>query len=195
MDSMGSTGMEESSGSTLDSLVIGLILLLIKLLVIALIIVAVIGICLWLKKTFFRNFDISQYIRKNPMSKPVLEIFAIIIGLVILISLYNYLVGPTAGNQGDMAGNAASHMNGGFSGALALTGVFSFIIKVLTYVFVITLIIGLFAYFKKLIRSSGFKLNSIFEVNSDKSPANQDNSAERKSNTEDGVKSQEGSAE
>lgn len=160
MDDMNSTNIIGSTTSSLDNLVSGLMVLLIKLLIIALLISIIIGIFLWLKKTYFNNVNLSQLVKQNPILKSILAVSGALVGLLLLIYVYNYLVNPTPGYSNSLI--ASNHMNenntGGFNGTLGITGVFTFLIKILIYVFVISLIISLIAFLKKQLEEGGVHL-------------------------------------
>lgn len=160
MDNMNSTNVIGSTTSSLDNLVSGLLVLLIKILIIALLILIITGIFLWLKKTYFKNVNLSQHLKQNPMLKSILAISGAIVGILLLIYVYNYLVNPTPGYSNSLI--ASSRMNenntGGFNGTLGITGVFTFLIKILIYVFIISLIISLLAFLKKQLVEGGVHL-------------------------------------
>jgi len=156
MEDMGSQNMMGYNNS-FNSLLSGLFVLLIKFLIIALIVILLIGMFMWIKNNFFKGVNLSNYMNQNPIIKSILGITAAIFGLFILFYLFNYLVNPGMGysyNLNIMNGNTS----GGFNGTLAITGIITFLIKVLMYVFAITLIISLAAYFKKQFESGNFHL-------------------------------------
>ncbi len=156
MEDMGSQNMM-GYNSSFDGLLSGLFVLLIKFLIIALIVVLLIGMFMWIKNNFFKGVNLSTYMNQNPIIKSILGIAAVIFGLFILFYLFNYFINPGMGysyNLNMMNGNTS----GGFNGTLAITGIITFLIKALMYVFVITLIISLAAYFKKQFESGNFHL-------------------------------------
>lgn len=156
MEDMGSQNMM-GYNSSFDGLLSGLFVLLIRFLIIALIVILLIGMFMWIKNNFFKGVNLSNYMNQNPIIKSILGITAAIFGLFILFYLFNYFVNPGMGysyNLNIMNGNTS----GGFNGTLAITGIITFLIKVLMYVFVITLIISLAAYFKKQFESGNFHL-------------------------------------
>jgi cytochrome b subunit of formate dehydrogenase len=75
----------------------GLLVLLVKFLIIVLVVSIIIGVLLWLKNNFFLNVDISKQMNQNPMVKTIVGIIAAIIGLVLLIWVFNYLTGNNTG--------------------------------------------------------------------------------------------------
>lgn len=159
MEDMGSSNILGNTAASLNSLISGLMVLLIKVLIIDLIVLILCGVFLWLKKNYFNNVDWSQQINKNPMLKSILTILGVVVGLFFLLYVYNYLVNPTPGYQNTLiATNNTEHAAGGFNGTLGVTGVFTFLINVLIYVFVISLIISLLVFLKKQLEESGFHL-------------------------------------
>jgi len=147
------------NNTSFDSLLTGIMILLIKILIIVLVIALLIGIFAWIKNNFFKDINITHYINQNPMLKSIIGITVAIVGLLILISVFNYFINPGMGygyGTGSMNGYSAS----GFSGTLGIAGVVTFLVKVLSYVFVITLIISLVAYFKKQFDTGSFHIFS-----------------------------------
>lgn len=179
MEDMGSQSMMGYNNS-FDSLLSGLFVLLIKFLIIALIVMLIIGMFIWIKNTFFKNVNLTNYINQNPIIKSMLGITAAIFGLLILFYLFNYLVNPGMGhnyNLNIINGNTS----GGFNGTLAITGTITFLIKVLMYVFVITLIVSLAAYFKKQFESGDFHLFDTTNNSTNKDYSSNDaNTSEKK---------------
>jgi multisubunit Na+/H+ antiporter MnhB subunit len=160
MGDMGSQSMMGYSNS-FDNLLSGLFSLLIKFLIIALIVILLIGMFVWIKNNFFKSVNLTTYINQNPIIKSILGLTVAIFGLLILFYLYNYLFNPGMGysyNFNIMNGNSSNV----FNGTLAITGIITFLVKVLMYVFAITLIISLAAYFKKQFESGNFHF---FETN------------------------------
>lgn len=160
MHGMSSSNMMNNTTSSLDNLVTGLMVLLIKLLMIALLIAIIIGVVIWLKKTYFSHINLSQLLKQNPILKSILSISGVIIALLFLIYVYNYLINPTFGFSNSLitSDNMMENNTGGFNGALGIAGVFTFLIKILIYVFVISLIISLLAFLKKQLEESGIQL-------------------------------------
>jgi len=159
-DNMDDMNSQATMGNTsFDSLLTGIMILLIKFLIIVLVIALVIGIFAWIKNNFFKDINIMQYINQNPMLKSISGITAAIFGLLILLYVFNYFINPGMGY-----GYGTDMMNGyssnGFSGTLGVTGVVTFLVKILSYVFVISLIISLVAYFKKQIGTGDFHIFS-----------------------------------
>jgi predicted lipid-binding transport protein (Tim44 family) len=183
MGDMGSSGMMGNSSTTLDSMITGLLILLVKLLIIGLVISLIIGAVIWMKKNFFKNINLSQNVNQNPMIKSILSIAGAIVGLLLLIYLYNYLINPGMGYGNEMSTSSGSANMVGFSGTLGLTGVFTFLIKVLTYVFVITLIISLVAYFKKQIETGEMRLFGSDNISKENDPMKKDSNTNTQSNT------------
>lgn len=160
MDDMNSSNMIGNTTSSLDYLVTGLMVLLIKLLIVALLITIILGVFMWLKKTYFININLSQHLKQNPMLKSILSISGVIVGLFLLIYVYNYMVNPSPGYSNSLitANYTIENNAGGFNGVLGITGVLTFLIKILIYVFVISLIISLLAFLKKQLEVGGVNL-------------------------------------
>lgn len=159
MEDMGSSNMLGNTTFSLNNLLTGLMVLLVKVLIIALIVFILCGTFLWLKKAYFNKIDLGQELKKNPMLKSILTITCVVVGLFLLIYVYNYLINPTPGYQNTLIStNHAEHATGDFNGTLGITGVFTFLINVLIYVFVISLIISLLAFLKKQLEDSGIYL-------------------------------------
>lgn len=160
MGEMSSSNMNGNGTTSLDNLAMGLIVLLIKFLIIVLLISIIIGVFMWMKNHYFNNINLSQYFKTNSVKKQILGFAGAIIGLFLLIYVYNYLVNPSIGYSSYMTSSNSTVNNniGGFNGALGITGVVTFLIKVLTYVFLLSLIISLIAFIKKQLEAGGFHL-------------------------------------
>ncbi|BCN29569.1 hypothetical protein [Anaeromicropila herbilytica] len=163
MQDMNSSNMIVNTTSSLDNLVTGLMVLLIKILIIILLVAIIIAVFMWLKKNYFNNVDLSKYMKQNPQMKQILSITGAIVGLFLLIYVSNYVINPTPGYSANVVtSNISSVSNvGGFSGSLGITGVITFLVKILIYVFIISLIISLLAFLKKQLNESGFHISKI----------------------------------
>jgi len=143
MEHMGNMG--GSNAGTLGGFLGGLLLLLIKLLIVVLVIAVIVGVAMWIKNAFFQNnnYKFVQAINRDPILKTVVYITAAIVGLVILFSLL--------GNFTNMGANTYGfemHAAMGNAG-LGLYGIVTLLIKVLTFVLVVSLIMALVAFIKK----------------------------------------------
>ncbi|MDF2907616.1 MAG: hypothetical protein K0R34_2937 [Herbinix sp.] len=173
MEDMGSSNILGNTTTSIDNLITGLMVLLIKVLIIALMVLIVCGIFLLLKKNYFNNIDLKQQLNKSPMLKSILSITGVVVGLFFLMYVYNYLVNPTPGYSNSLlATNNTEHATGGFNGTLGITGVFTFLINVLIYVFVISLIISLLVFLKKQLEASGIHLFSTNQSNTKEADKN-----------------------
>lgn len=155
MDNMGGSGY-----SSLSVSLGGLLVLLVKLLLVVLVIAVVVGVVIWIKNSFFKNSSSKfiQSISNDPILKTVSLVILGIIGLVILMAVLGSFTNTGMGygyNGGSMYGGAA-----GLATSLNIAGIMSLLIKVLSFVLVISLILALAAYIKKQFDTGAFKINS-----------------------------------
>lgn len=138
---MGDMGSQYMMGySSYNGLLTGLLGLLIKVLFIILIISVLIGVSQWIKKNFFETVNFKQYMNQNPIAKLVAGTIAAIFILFLLLYFLSYLSG--GGYSYGM-----SSMSG--FGTFNITGVIVFLLKALTFIFVITLTVSIIAYLMK----------------------------------------------
>ena len=147
MDHMGGMGGYGYGGS-LDTFLGGLLILLVKLLLVVLVIAVVVGIAAWIWNTFFKNTNLQfvQAIKNDPVLKTISTVTLAIIGIVLLFALLGSLTGAGAGVSSGIHGYGAM---GGFNPALSIAGLLNLLIKVLSFVLVISLILALLAFLKK----------------------------------------------
>lgn len=146
MEHMG-TNTGTMTSYTLDGFLAGLLMLLVKLLMVALVLAVIIGIVMWIKNNFFKNTDSQflQTIKNDPIIKTVTAITIAILGIILVMSLIGSFNG-----QGMMGyGYSSGAMMGGYYGAFSMYGLLSLLIKILSFVLVISLILALLAYLKK----------------------------------------------
>ncbi|MDF2907611.1 MAG: hypothetical protein K0R34_2932 [Herbinix sp.] len=138
---MGDMGSQSMMGyASYDGFLAGLLGLLIKILFIILIISILVGVTQWIKKNFFVNVNLKQYINQNPVTKLIVGTIAVIFILFLLMYFLSYLSGGGYGyGMGSMAG----------FGTFNIFGIIVFILKLLTFFFVITFIVSLIAYLMK----------------------------------------------
>lgn len=141
-----STGMGTMSGNSLDSFLAGLLILLVKLLIVILVIAVIIGIVMWIKNNFFKNTNLQfmQIIKNDPILKAVTAITVAILGIILVLSLISGISG-----QGMMGYGISVGTMGGFNSTLSIYGLLSLLIKVLSFVLIISLILSLLAFLKK----------------------------------------------
>lgn len=136
---MGDMGSQSMIGySSYNGLLTGLLGLLIKVLFIILIISVLIGVAQWIKKNFFENVNFKQYMNQNPIAKLVGGTIATIFILFLLLYFLSYLSGGGYG-MGSMTG----------FGTFNFMGIIVFLLKALTFIFVITLTVSMIAYLMK----------------------------------------------
>lgn len=158
MDDMSSQTMMTGSSTTLDGFLSGILVLLVKFLLIILVLSLIVCIIMWIKNSFFKNvnFNFSQYASQNPIIKTILSIAGVFVGLIFILYLFNLVSVQNSGfgySLGAMSGNS-SMMGGTFNSSLGLTGVITFLIEVLSVVFIVSLIVGLAAFLKKQFESA-----------------------------------------
>lgn len=136
-------------GYSLGSIIGWLLMMLIRILLIVLIAAVLIGAFIWIRNMFFRdnNSAFARALNNDPMLKTVVLITFSIIGLVILFSLFNSFMTPGYGGamvQGHMGGGYGY----GYNPTFGLNWVLMQLIRVLTYVLIISLIIAFAVYLK-----------------------------------------------
>ncbi|MFZ5986449.1 MAG: hypothetical protein ACOYWZ_04895 [Bacillota bacterium] len=162
MDHMGNMSGMSGYGTSLDTFLGGLLILLVKLLMVALVIAVIIGIGVWIKNTFFKNANTSELLRavnNDPILKTVSVITIAVIGVIFLLALLGSITGPGFGWGGSFGGH--SGMIGGFSTQLSIAGLLNLLMKVLTFVLVASLIMALAAYIKKQIDQGALDLTKL----------------------------------
>ncbi|MCX7923091.1 MAG: hypothetical protein N3B21_13935 [Clostridia bacterium] len=150
MDHMGGMGSTDGYGTSLDAFLGGMLLLLVKFLMVVLVIAVIIGAGVWIKKTFFKNANTNQLfqaVKSDPILKTVSVITLGVIGVIFLLALLGGLTGTGMGMGGGMTSHGS--MLGGFSTALSISGLLTLLIRILSFVLVISLILALAAYLKK----------------------------------------------
>ncbi|PKM94455.1 MAG: hypothetical protein CVU84_10315 [Firmicutes bacterium HGW-Firmicutes-1] len=162
-----------SYGNSINGFLASLLVLLVKFLMIVLVIAIVVGVVMWIKNNLFKDthINISQAINHDPILKAIFGITVVVFGIVLIGWVFNNFVNPSMGygyGMGNMDGNSMNYANGqgmmngsginmnGFNTTFGITGVVSLLIKVLSYVFIISLILGLVAYLKKQYEAGSF---------------------------------------
>ena len=150
MNHTGGMGTMGGYGGSLDTFLGGILILLVKLLLVVLVIAVIIGAGMWIKNTFFKNASTSQLIKSvknDPILKTVSVITISVIGIIFILALLGSLNGPSFSMGGAMEGHGS--MMGGFSPVLSIGSLLNLLIKVLSFILVISLILALVAYIKK----------------------------------------------
>lgn len=159
MGSMGGTGY----GYSLDTFLGGLLILLVKLLMVVLVIAVIVGVGVWIKNTFFKNTTVNtqfiQTINKDPILKTISVVTLAILGIILIFALLGSFTNPGMG-YGIGGHGMGGYGYGGFSAALSIGGLLNLLIKVLSFVLVISLILALFAYIKKQYDQGVFNFGS-----------------------------------
>ncbi|HVI42967.1 MAG TPA: hypothetical protein VM577_20360, partial [Anaerovoracaceae bacterium] len=142
MGAMNGSGYSGYSGYSLNSFLIGFLVLLIKLLMVILVIAVIVGIVMWVKNNFFNNHDsqILATIKHDPIIKSVVVITLAVLGIILIICLLSNFT-----NQ-DLVSGAYGGQMGGYLSTFSIYGMLSLLIKVLSFVLVISLICALIAY-------------------------------------------------
>lgn len=152
------------NGSSINVFLASLLVLLVKFLLIVLVIALVIGVVLWIKNNFFKDvkINLSQSNNQDPMLKKMIGIAVIVVGFILVLCVLNNVINPGMGYSSSGMGNMygynmmAGTSANGLNATLGFTAVLSLLIRVLSYVFIISLIMGLVAYLKKLYEAGAF---------------------------------------
>ncbi|KNY28067.1 hypothetical protein [Pseudobacteroides cellulosolvens] len=182
MDHMGGMNNMGGYGTSIDTFVGGLLILLVKLLMVILVIAVIIGVGVWIKNAFFKNANTNkliQVINNDPILKTVLVITIAVIGVIFLLAL----LGSFTGSSLILGSGMSEHggMIGGYSSVLSIAGLLYLLIKALSFVLVVSLILALVAYIKKQADQGAFKFmksndqGTSGETNSSKKPEPGDN--------------------
>jgi hypothetical protein len=111
-----------------------------------------------IKNSFFKDvkFDLQRYLNQNPFTKSIAGIGGLILGLFLIIYLFNYISGPNMNYNYsmNMMSGTTSGFNGIFNNTLGLNGLMTFLIEVLCILFIVSLTLGLVSYVKKQFDSS-----------------------------------------
>ncbi len=145
------------SAFSIDALLAGVLVLLVKLLLGVLVIAVIVGVIMWLKETFFKNTNINTNVLKSvnddPILKTVVGITAAIIGIVVVFTLLQNFLNPSMRygftGYGVSINGSMGYGMGISNPTLAVTGLLTLLIQVLSFVLVVALILGVIAYLKK----------------------------------------------
>lgn len=150
---MGSGGEHGAQGNgygySFSSIIPWLLLALIKILFVVLIGAVLIGAFVWIRNMFFRdnNSAIARAINSDPILKTVVLTTLGIIGLFVLFGLLGSFTSP-----GYIGGMSPNQMNGGYgngyNASLGIGWLLMMLIRVLSYVLIISLTIAVAIYLK-----------------------------------------------
>jgi len=126
-----------------------LLLLLTKFLTIVLAIVFVLGIAAWIKELFIKNQNSKLFkdLNSDPIIKNVTVITGAILGLVLVFALISSLFQPSFGGNMNMGGYNMG-FSFGFNPMASIVGILSILIRILTFVLVVSLILAVLIYLK-----------------------------------------------
>ena len=136
-------------GYSFNSIIGWLLLVLIKILFVVLIGAVLIGAFVWLRNMFFRdnNSAIARAINSDPILKTVVLTTLAIIGLFVLFGLLGSFTSP-----GYIGGMSPNQMNSGYANGynanLGIGWLLMMLIRVLSYVLIISLAIAVAIYLK-----------------------------------------------
>jgi hypothetical protein len=166
--SMGEHYASNMSGSafSIDVFLSGILILLVKLLLGVLVIAVIVGVVMWIKNAFFKNMSINTQILKpihdDPILRTIAGITAAVLGIIIILALLHGFLMPSMGYgmgysmNGNMGYGMGYSMNGGMgygmgglNPILSVAGLLGLLIKVLSFVLVVSLILAVVAYLKK----------------------------------------------
>ena len=158
---MGSMNGYGYSGYSLNGFLLSSLVLLVKLLIVVLVIAVIVGIDMWVKNNFFRNYDaqIFSAIKNDPIIKTVTVITLAVLGLILLICLISNFT-----NQGMGYGIYGGQM-GGYVSIFSIYWILALLIKALSFVLVVSLICALAAYVKKQYDAGYFKNSKLGSSN------------------------------
>ena len=149
---MGHTGNSMDMGAmngsySFDGFLAGLLVLLIKLLMIALVIAVIVGIFIWLRNNLFSNSD-SQFVqtlKNDPIVKTALFVTTAFLLIILVLSMIAGLTNPGTG-----WGFGTEYMMGAYdSTTIGIYEVLSLFVKLLSFIFILSLIFALLAFVKK----------------------------------------------
>lgn len=150
-------GAMNGSYYSFDGFLAGLLVLLIKLLMVALVIAVIVGIFIWLRNNLFSNTN-SQFVQ-TLKNDPIVKTALAVTGVVLLIMLVMGLIAGLA-NPGIGSGFETGYMMGNYnSTTIGIYGVLSLFVKLLSFIFVIALILALLAFVKKQYDAGLFNLS------------------------------------
>lgn len=143
-EEMGNMGMNGGYGSSLGGLITGLLALLVKILMIVLVIAVIVGIIVWIRNSFFQNTNSKfvQSMKNDPILKTISVVTLTIIGIILIFALI--------GNFTQTSNGYGMHFSygTGYSASSSLAGLLTLLTKVLMFVLVVSLILGVASYLK-----------------------------------------------
>lgn len=154
MNEGGHMGYGGGYNYSFGSLIGVLLALLIKLLIFILAIAVVIGIFTWIRNFMAKNNNTPwvQTINSDPLLRTVTGITLAILGLVLISGIFGSFTGYGMGGYGSMYGM------GGYSPIYGIAGLLTVLIRLLSYILVISLIVAAVIYIKKQYESGNVNL-------------------------------------
>jgi hypothetical protein len=142
-------------GYSFTGIISWILMIFIRILLMVLVVVAVLGIYRWIKETFFANTDIQIYkiINSDPVLKAVTTLTLIILGLVLLSAILNGMLQPGMNMGG---------IGHGYSPTLGIAGLLAMLIRILTFILIVSLVLAVAMYLKNQYESGA--LRSLFET-------------------------------
>lgn len=156
-NSMASGNMMGGYNYSFGGLLSSVLMLLVNLFMILLVVVVILGIIAWVRETFFKGgtIQLPKALGNDPLIKSVTVITLAILGLVLIAALFNGMMNPGYGGRG-------GNLFYGFNPVLSIVGVLSLLIRLLTFVLIISLILAVIIYLKNQYESG--KLNFFGEA-------------------------------
>lgn len=135
---------------SLGGLLSWILILLAKLFMILLVVVVVLGIAAWIRETFFKNNNskLQKTLGNDPILKSAVVVTLVILGIVIVAVLFNsFMMQPGLGmsfNTGRLRGGFYY----GYSPAFSIVGLLALLIKILTFILILSLVLAAVVYLK-----------------------------------------------
>lgn len=144
---MGSMGSGGGYGYTLNGLISGLLVLLVKILMVLLVAAVIVGVFVWIKNNFFKNtkLNIMQSIKNDPILKTISVVTLVIIGIVLVFALLGSFNQTGMGVSGH-AGNFSFGF--GYNSMYSIAGLLMILVKVLMFILIVSLILAAVTYLK-----------------------------------------------
>lgn len=163
----GNMGSMGGSGYPFGNMIGGLLMLLINILVIVLVISVVAGIVIWAKNTFYKGNmpPFAQTMRNDPFIRTISIITAAVIGLMLVMALFNGFASPGYIGMG---------------GTFGVSSILVLLIKLLIFVLTISLLVAAFIYIREQYdrKGTGYGENDMnlggTTTTADKEPYNSD---------------------
>ncbi|MGE5416500.1 MAG: hypothetical protein ACM3UZ_07045 [Acidobacteriota bacterium] len=119
-----------------------ILMLLTRVLIAVVVLVVIVGICAWIKTNLLdSNSDWAQSMNRDPILKTIVVIGSVILGIVIVLSVY---YGPPS-NQASLQ---AGYLYYGTGSVFNITGLLTIMINILALATLGALILGVLSYVK-----------------------------------------------